>query len=88
MEDCGPKVRGLTVKENKTISTDSDLNERIDVVTGAAQGLGLAIARRLAERGVNVVMADIQVEKVQQSAAALEERRFASAAPNFGHRQQ
>ena len=48
-----------------------DLKERVAVVTGSAQGLGLGIARRLAEGGALVVMADVQAEKVQQSAAAL-----------------
>ena len=48
-----------------------DLKERVAVVTGSPQGLGLGIARRLAEGGAMVVMADVQAEKVQQSAAAL-----------------
>ena len=35
-----------------------DLDGRVAVVTGAASGLGLAIARELAAAGVKVVMAD------------------------------
>jgi sorbitol-6-phosphate 2-dehydrogenase len=35
------------------------LNDRVAIVTGAAQGLGLGIATRLAEDGARVVLADI-----------------------------
>ena len=47
------------------------LNAKTAIVTGAAQGLGLGIARQLAEQGATVVMADVQAEKIQTAAADL-----------------
>ena len=41
------------------------------VVTGAAQGLGLAIAEELGRRGARVTMADVQAQKVREAAAGL-----------------
>ena len=46
----------------------------IAVVTGAAQGLGLGIAERLARNGATVVMADLQREKVEEEAGKLREQ--------------
>jgi 3-oxoacyl-[acyl-carrier protein] reductase len=40
-------------------------------VTGAAQGIGLAIARRLVESGANVMLADVNAVKVKSAASAL-----------------
>ena len=47
------------------------LENRVAVVTGAAQGLGLAIARRLARDGASVLLCDLQEEKVRGVAAAM-----------------
>ncbi|MBS0393929.1 MAG: SDR family oxidoreductase [Proteobacteria bacterium] len=44
---------------------------RIAVVTGAASGIGLELARVAASRGMHVVMADVQTEALDRSAAAL-----------------
>lgn len=46
---------------------------RVAIVTGAAQGLGRVIARRLAEEGAKVVVADIQEERVKRTARLLQE---------------
>jgi 3-oxoacyl-[acyl-carrier protein] reductase len=54
-----------------------DLAGKVAVVTGAAQGLGKQIAATLAEAGAFVVMADIQDEKLRESAQEL-------AASNLG----
>ncbi len=45
------------------------LLDQIAVVTGAAQGLGAAIVRRLADEGCHVVVADLNLEGAQQTAA-------------------
>lgn len=50
------------------------LNGRCAVVTGAAQGLGKAIAQRLAEAGASVLLGDLKVELAEQAAKELSER--------------
>ena len=47
------------------------LSGQVAVVTGAAQGLGRAIAAILAARGAAVIIADLQREKAEAVAAAL-----------------
>ena len=44
---------------------------QISVVTGAAQGLGLAVSERLAADGAVVIMADLQAAKVEVEAERL-----------------
>jgi len=44
---------------------------KIAIITGAAQGLGKSIAERLAKNGATVVIADLNLEKAQQAAAEL-----------------
>ncbi len=50
---------------------------KVALVTGAASGLGLACARRLAEEGAVVVLADIAREAGEHAAAELDGARFA-----------
>jgi len=47
------------------------LKDKVAVVTGAAQGLGEALARRLAQEGCHVLLADINGEKAQAAAEAI-----------------
>ncbi|MFM7323234.1 MAG: SDR family NAD(P)-dependent oxidoreductase, partial [Armatimonadota bacterium] len=43
------------------------------IVTGAAQGLGYALARRLAEEGASVLVADLSLERAAAAAAEISE---------------
>ena len=45
---------------------------RVAVVTGAASGLGLALVKALAARGMKVVLADVEPEPLVAAVAALE----------------
>ena len=47
------------------------LKGRTAVITGAASGLGLETARLAAERGMNVVMADVQGDALEAAAAGV-----------------
>jgi len=43
----------------------------IALITGAAQGLGLGIAKELASRGTHVIIGDIQLTKAKAAAQEL-----------------
>ena len=53
---------------------------RVAVVTGAGQGLGEAIARRLADEGASVVIADINLETAEKVAQDIERASNVNAA--------
>jgi 2-deoxy-D-gluconate 3-dehydrogenase len=48
------------------------LEDKVAIVTGAAQGIGRAIAVGLAHEGAHVVIADLQLDKATETAAAIE----------------
>ncbi|MFQ5809443.1 MAG: sorbitol-6-phosphate dehydrogenase [Armatimonadota bacterium] len=50
------------------------LAERVAIVTGAAQGLGEAIAERLADEGAHVMIADINLEGAQEVAERIRDQ--------------
>ena len=54
------------------------LTGKVAIVTGAAQGIGRAIAIRLADEGAKVALADIQLDSAEQVAAEI--RRAGAAA--------
>ncbi len=56
-----------------------DLKGKVAIVTGAASGIGLAVARDLAQCGVRVTLSDIDVERGQAAATTLSGARFQEA---------
>jgi 3-oxoacyl-[acyl-carrier protein] reductase len=50
------------------------LKDKVAIVTGGAQGIGRAIAELFAERGADVVLADIQIEKANETANSIIEQ--------------
>ena len=52
------------------------VTEKVAIITGAASGLGLASARRLAEEGARVVLADINLKQGQAVADEIPGARF------------
>jgi 2-dehydro-3-deoxy-L-rhamnonate dehydrogenase (NAD+) len=52
---------------------ERNLGGRVAIVTGAAEGIGMAIARRLAQAGARVAIADIDGAAADRAAATLAE---------------
>ena len=63
---CTTKREIVDVNDNAT--SPHSLDGLVAVVTGAAQGLGLAIANQLARDGATVIIADLQLEKARTTA--------------------
>ncbi len=56
-----------------------DLNEKVAVITGGAQGIGLAIAERMLDSGASVSLWDRDKKLVEETARSLESRGKAEA---------
>jgi NAD(P)-dependent dehydrogenase (short-subunit alcohol dehydrogenase family) len=65
-------------KKLPAISELIDLSHRRAVVTGGAQGMGLAIAKRLAEAGASIIIADINRAIAAKSLSTLPQARSRS----------
>ena len=72
---------GMTSSEDlPSLASLIDLSGRCAVVTGAAMGIGLGIARRLHEAGASVVVADVDEAAASEAAAEMNRQRPDSAA--------
>jgi sorbitol-6-phosphate 2-dehydrogenase len=54
------------------MSTSLNLPNRVAIITGGAQGLGQAICLRLAKEGCKLVVADINLDKAQETASLVQ----------------
>ena len=64
------------MQENTPLKDLIDLGEKGAIVTGGAQGIGLAISRRLAEAGAAVVLADINAGEAEKASAELRSQGY------------
>ena len=60
--------------QEETVFELVSLQDKVAVVTGAAQGIGFAIAQRLAQAGARVVIADLSEERAKQSATQIQQK--------------
>src|SRR4030067_2039178 len=49
-----------------------DLNGKVALITGAAQGIGKSIALTLAKNGADIAVSDVNLEKAQETAKEIE----------------
>jgi len=64
-------------QERRGRDKEMELKAKVALITGAAQGIGKAVALLLAHQGADVVVADVNLDKAQETASAVE----ASAVP-------
>ncbi len=73
-------IRGRTPSPhllNTIVEAGMKFSDKVVFVTGAAQGMGLAIVQRFAAEGASVVAADINGEAAAKAVAGLGERGLA-----------
>lgn len=59
------------------MTPSSSWTDQVAVITGGGDGLGLALARRLASKGVTIALWDIEQDKLQRAAASLGDKAWA-----------
>ena len=64
----------------------NDFAGRVAVVTGAASGIGLALATRFADAGMRLVLADIESGPLEAARAAIEAKGRRYSASSSGLR--
>jgi 2-deoxy-D-gluconate 3-dehydrogenase len=67
----------LLRQQDRSLSSLVDLGGKAALVTGAAQGFGFACARRLAEAGAGVLLADRRADRLEAAGERLAARGFA-----------
>jgi NAD(P)-dependent dehydrogenase (short-subunit alcohol dehydrogenase family) len=79
MTTTQPPQRSIADVSDRPLADLLSLSGRVAVVTGGAQGIGRAIARRFVEAGASVVLADRNIEGATAAAGALGGPEKASA---------
>lgn len=60
----------------QTEKTVNELKGKVAVITGAAQGMGRAVAEKFAEEGAHLILVDIKKDKLQEFTSKLKESTF------------
>jgi rhamnose utilization protein RhaD (predicted bifunctional aldolase and dehydrogenase)/NAD(P)-dependent dehydrogenase (short-subunit alcohol dehydrogenase family) len=65
------EVEHWSLERAKVMQPERELARHVALVTGAASGIGLAIARRLAEEHAHLLLTDVREEPLVEAASAL-----------------